>query len=55
MEKVKYKFRKPELDQYRASWLTKSGYELLRIEKKRQGLSMAKLIDNLIKEKYGNE
>lgn len=51
MEEIKY--RKPELEQYRSVWLTKKAFKLLRKEKKLQKLSMAKILDNLIIEKYG--
>lgn len=50
MEEIKY--RKPELEQYRSIWLTKEAFKLLRKEKKKQGISMAKIICNLIIEKY---
>ena len=47
------KFRKPELDQYKTIWLSKGAYELLREQKKEQKISMAKIVDNLVSEKYG--
>lgn len=47
-----YKYRKPELDQYKSIWITKKAYNILRIQKKKQQLSMAKLVDNLIINKY---
>ena len=45
--------REPELDQYRSIWLTKEGYTLLRKEKRKQKISMAKIICNLILKEYG--
>jgi len=47
----KYKYRKPELEQYRAIWLPKEVYKILRNEKKKQKISMAKIVCNLIIEK----
>ena len=47
------KNRKPELEQFIAIWLTSEAYGFLREQKKKQGKTMAKIIDNLIKEKYG--
>ena len=52
MEKVKYNFRKAELEQYRAVWLTKEAYILLRKQKKEQKKSLAKLVDELVKKNY---
>ena len=46
------KYRKPELEQYKQIWLTKQAYDILRQQKKKQKLSMAKINDNLIIEKY---
>jgi len=55
MEKFKKKeyFRKPELEQYRAIWLTEEVYNILREKKKIQKISLAKIICNLIKKEYG--
>jgi len=50
-----YKYRNPELDQYKNVWLTEKSYKLLRDQKKLQKLSMAKIIDNLIIEKYNDD
>jgi hypothetical protein len=50
---TKPKYRLPELEQYKSTWLTKAGYDSLKKQKKIQKLSMAKMIDNLILEKYG--
>lgn len=50
MKEIKY--RKPELEQYKSVWLTKEAFKLLRKEKKKQKLSMAKILNNLIIEKY---
>lgn len=46
--------RKVELDQFKAVWLTKKSYSLLREQKGEQRLSMARILDNLIIEKYSN-
>jgi len=51
-ERKPYEHRKPELEQYRSVWITKSEYLLLREQKKKQGISMAKIVCNLIIEKY---
>jgi hypothetical protein len=48
------KFRKSELEQYKAIWLTKEVYAILRSQKRKQKISMAKIVCNLIIEKYGN-
>jgi hypothetical protein len=45
------KYRKPELEQFKQIWLTKQAYEYLRKQKKEQEKSMAKILDNIIKEK----
>lgn len=34
-------------------YLTKEAYDLLRVEKKKQEMSLAKIVSNLIIEKYG--
>lgn len=47
------KYREPELEQFRTIWLTKECYQLLRTEKEKQKLSMAKIIHNLIIKEYG--
>ena len=46
------KFRKPELEQYKTIWITKEVYDILRDQKKKQRVSMAKVIHNLVLEKY---
>lgn len=35
--------------------ITKEEYELLKVQKKKQGISMAKIVCNLIIEKYGDK
>lgn len=45
-------YRKKELEKFKMIWLTKEGYELLRVQKKAQKKSMMRIIDNLIKDKY---
>ena len=52
---VRYNFRKPELEQYKSIWLTKEAYNLVKDQKKKQKKSMAKIVCDLIIEKYGNE
>jgi len=52
-KKVSYKFRKPELEQFRPIFLTREGHKLLKAQKKLQKKSMAQILDNLIKNKYG--
>jgi len=54
-KKVSYKFRKPELEQFRPIFLTREGHKLLKAQKKIQKKSMAQILDNLIKEIYGNK
>ena len=52
MHSKSYKFRKPELEQYRSVWLTQEVYELLRKEKKKQKMSMAKILCSLVIDHY---
>jgi len=47
------KYRKIELEQHKQIWLTKKAYDILREQKRIQGKSMARINDNLIKEKHG--
>ena len=55
MDKInKYQYRKPELKQYRQIWLTEESYKFLRKQKKIQKLSMSKILDNILKQNYGN-
>lgn len=50
------KYRKPELEQYKPIFLTRQGHELLRKQKEKdKQRSMAKILNDLIIEKYGNE
>lgn len=53
----KYKYREPELDQFKSIWLTEKGHTLLRKAKlKEKKRSMAKILDDLIinnLKKYG--
>lgn len=51
-EETKY-YRTPELEQFKSIWVTKEAYDLLRQQKKEQKISMAKIVCNLIIEKYG--
>lgn len=52
-----YKYREPELEQYKSIWLTKECHNLLRKEKDKTGeqRSMAKILNDLILKHYGNE
>jgi hypothetical protein len=50
-----YNYREPELNQYRSIWLTEKSYKLLRNQKRKKKLSLAKILDNLIIEKYGKQ
>lgn len=45
--------RKKELEKYRSIWLTEESYRLIRKEKPKQKKSLMRLVDDLIKEKYG--
>ena len=54
-KKIKYKYRKPELEQYKSLWITKEVYEVLRNEKKKQNISLAKIVCNLVLEKYNKK
>jgi len=51
MEEKKY--RPHELEKFKAIWLTSEAYKVLRKQKKLQRKSMARIVDDLIKEKYG--
>ena len=42
----------PQLEQFKQIWLTKKSYFFLREQKKKQKKSMAKILDNIIIEKY---
>ena len=43
------------LDQYRSFWVPKDVYDILRREKRRQKISMAKIVANLVIQEYGHE
>ena len=43
------------LDQYRSFWVPKEVYDILRREKRRQKISMAKIVANLVIQEYGHE
>ena len=43
------------LDQYRSFWVPQDVYDILRREKKRQKISMAKIVANLVIKEYGHE
>lgn len=49
------KYRPHELEKFKAIWMTSEAYKLLRTQKKAQRKSMARIVDDLIKEKYGTE
>jgi len=42
---------KPELEQHRQIWLTKEAYNYLRKQKRKQGLSMARILNDKLLEK----
>lgn len=46
--------REEELELVARIAITKEAFDLLRKEKKKQGISLAKITSNLIIEKYGN-
>jgi len=48
----KAKLREHELEKFSSVGVTEEAYRVLKIEKKKQGKSMMRLVDNLIKEKY---
>ena len=43
------------LDQYRSFWVPKEVHDILRREKRRQKISMAKIVANLVIQEYGHE
>lgn len=47
-------YRKPELEQYRKVWITQKVYKILRAEKRKQKKSMARIVQDVIEEKYGD-
>jgi hypothetical protein len=47
------KYRDTKLEQFKPIFLTRESYEFLRKAKKRDKKSMAQILDDLIKEKYG--
>lgn len=47
--------RPPVLEQTKAIWLTSRGYRLLRQAKKKQNLSMAQILDNILFEALGEK
>lgn len=48
------KYREHELEKYSSVGVTEESHKMLRKEKTKQGKSMMRLVDNLIKEAYGN-
>ncbi len=46
------KYRKHELEKYSSVGVTEESYRILKREKKIQGKSMMRLVDDLIREKY---
>lgn len=44
--------RKPVLEQYRATWLDREGYKILRKAKEKTSLTMAQLVKNAILSMY---
>jgi hypothetical protein len=51
---MKKKVRKPELIQHKSVWLTEETFKILRKQKIIQKKTMARIVNNLIIEKYGN-
>jgi hypothetical protein len=47
--------RKGELEKYKSIWLTEDSYKLIRVQKPKQKKSLMRIVDDLIKENYGNE
>lgn len=45
--------RSHELEKFKSTWLTREGYALLRKQKPKAKKSIMRLVDDLIKEKYG--
>lgn len=43
---------KNELEKYKSTWLTELAYKILREEKKKQGKSMMRIIQDILIEKY---
>lgn len=49
------KYRDIKLEQYKPVFLTRESHEFLRKAKKREKKSMAQIVNDLIKEKYGTK
>ena len=49
------KYRDTKLEQYKPIFLTRESHELLRRAKRREKKTMAQIVDDLIKEKYGTK
>jgi hypothetical protein len=47
--------RKNELEKFKSIWLTEEGYRLIRREKRFQKKSLMRIVEDLIKEKYGQK
>ena len=43
------------LEQYRSFWVTEEVYAILRHEKRKQKISMAKIVCNLVLKEYGHQ
>ena len=43
------------LEQYRSFWVTEEVYAILRLEKRKQKISMAKIVCNLVLKEYGHQ
>jgi len=52
-KKEKHEIRLPVLEKFKPVWLTSEAHQILREQKKKQGESMAQIVNNLILEKYG--
>lgn len=55
MQKEKKEIRPHELEKHKSIWLTKEAYNLLRHQKPSQKKSMMRLVDDMVKEKYGKK
>ena len=54
IENDQIQYKKPELEQFKAVWLTEKSFKLIRNQRRVQKISMVKVVDNLIIEKYGD-
>lgn len=50
---IKGQYRELEIKKFKMIWVSEKSYRILREQKKSQKKSMMRILDNLIKEKYG--